>query len=112
MTANPKHRKCDIVFVDGGHTKEVAFSDIDKFSKLAAPGALVMVDDCPQTATSGTKVIETIFKEYPGINNRRYTLLKGRSVCKGNYVSKGGEESVDALGKEGKEKEGKAPQQG
>ena len=109
MNANPKFRKCDIVWVDGGHTKELAYSDIDKFSELAVPGALVMVDDCPKAPATGIKIIETIFKEYPGINNRRYTVLepgtrKARSICKGNYVNKGGDGGVDgaAEGKDGK----------
>jgi len=38
--------RCDVVFVDGGHTKDVAKADIENFARLAAPGALLIVDDC------------------------------------------------------------------
>lgn len=39
--------KCGFVFVDGGHTRALAHADIVNFGALAAPGALLVVDDCP-----------------------------------------------------------------
>lgn len=35
----------DLVFVDGGHSKQIADSDIRHACRLARPGALVVVDD-------------------------------------------------------------------
>jgi hypothetical protein len=36
----------DFVFIDGGHTLEIAEADILNFFKLAAPGAAVVLDNC------------------------------------------------------------------
>ena len=38
-------RKCDVVFVDGGHTLETARCDLAAFAALAAPDAVLLVDD-------------------------------------------------------------------
>ncbi|MEU7531008.1 class I SAM-dependent methyltransferase [Saccharothrix sp. NPDC042600] len=35
----------DLVFVDGGHTFEIAYADLVNARRLARPGALVVVDD-------------------------------------------------------------------
>lgn len=37
--------RCDLLFIDGGHSYEVARADIGHCAGLAAPGALVAVDD-------------------------------------------------------------------
>jgi predicted O-methyltransferase YrrM len=39
-------RKCDIVFHDGAHTKDVVFTDLQNFRPLVSPGALLIMDDC------------------------------------------------------------------
>lgn len=38
--------RCDMIFIDGGHTFDVAQSDIANFQSVAKPGALLVVDDC------------------------------------------------------------------
>lgn len=38
--------KCDLIVVDGGHSFDVAFADIENFNKLAKPGATILIDDC------------------------------------------------------------------
>ena len=40
------HLKCDFVFVDGGHTREVVNSDIENFKLLSSPGTTVVIDNC------------------------------------------------------------------
>jgi len=41
-------QRCDVVFVDGGHTFDIAKSDMENFKSIAKPGALVVLDDCIQ----------------------------------------------------------------
>ena len=38
--------KCDFVFVDGGHTTEIASSDIFWFGRMSRPGTPIVVDNC------------------------------------------------------------------
>ena len=37
---------CDVAFVDGGHSYDVAISDMTFFKKFTIPGGRVIVDDC------------------------------------------------------------------
>lgn len=39
--------KCDIMFIDGGHTYEAALSDFDNFAKIAHNGSIVILDNYP-----------------------------------------------------------------
>jgi len=39
--------KCDLLIVDGGHTYEVAISDLKNFAQMAAPGHMLAIDDTP-----------------------------------------------------------------
>lgn len=39
--------RCDLVFVDGNHMEEGALEDILQFAGVAAPGATMLLDDCP-----------------------------------------------------------------
>lgn len=39
--------QCDLVVVDGGHGAEVCASDLQNFGKMAAPNAIVAIDDTP-----------------------------------------------------------------
>jgi len=45
--------QCDFVFVDGGHSYEVAKADLTNFIKITKPGSLVLVDDCYQEDAPG-----------------------------------------------------------
>jgi len=38
---------CDIIVVDGGHSYDVAMSDLKSFAKMAAPGSILTIDDTP-----------------------------------------------------------------
>jgi predicted O-methyltransferase YrrM len=49
----PDGARCDFVFVDGGHTLEVATADIVNFKSLATPGAMLVVDDCGDVSRPG-----------------------------------------------------------
>ena len=44
---------CDYVFVDGGHSYQVAWGDIANFRELAAPGTTVVVENCNVWGKSG-----------------------------------------------------------
>mmetsp|Transcript_2288 Transcript_2288/g.4236 ORF Transcript_2288/g.4236 Transcript_2288/m.4236 type:complete len:273 (+) Transcript_2288:52-870(+) len=54
-------RKCDFVYVDGGHSQDVASSDLENFAKIAAPGALIVVDDCYHGGTGHIQGVTTAF---------------------------------------------------
>lgn len=58
----PHDTRCDFVFVDGGHSAEVARSDIQNFRLLAKPGAMLVVDDCGEIGRPGAdKDVSTAF---------------------------------------------------
>jgi hypothetical protein len=38
-------KKCDLLFIDGGHSYEVAKADIENFKALATEDSLVIMDD-------------------------------------------------------------------
>lgn len=44
--AIPDGFSCDIIHVDAGHQKDEALPDIKNSMAIAAPGALVLLDDC------------------------------------------------------------------
>lgn len=104
--SGPNKLSCDVVFVDGGHTQEVATADIANFAQLAAPNALLIVDDCEEPAKravadskKGTPwyraAVDASFQteESDGLINEdekkemgMQQLTKDRSVCVGRYV--------------------------
>lgn len=43
--------RCDLIIVDGGHSFEVATSDLSNLAKMASENALVSVDDTPCSAS-------------------------------------------------------------
>lgn len=46
VNENPSY-KCDMIFVDGGHTYEVAYSDLKSFKRLSEANNIVVLDDYP-----------------------------------------------------------------
>jgi predicted O-methyltransferase YrrM len=42
---NTEPNKYDVIFIDGGHEYAIARADMDNCLKLAAPGAIIIVDD-------------------------------------------------------------------
>merc|ERR550514_1313171 len=38
--------ECDLAFVDGGHTEDIAFADIMNFGRLTKTGGRVLIDNC------------------------------------------------------------------
>jgi len=90
------HEKCNLVFVDGGHTQDVAKADLENFARLAAPGALVVVDDCyqagdPPNLTGWHVFVGKAFRDavaagvLMGEMELSKTLDHYRSVCVGRY---------------------------
>lgn len=84
-------RRCDIVYVDGGHTQEVAAADIANFARLARPGALLVVDDCHHGGKGHIQGVTSAFEEavvggkvLEEINLAR-KFTEGRSICVGRY---------------------------
>jgi len=53
--------KCDVIFIDGGHTYEVALEDIRNMAGLAAEKAWVAIDDIGWHEV--TSAVETAVKE-------------------------------------------------
>lgn len=90
-----KWKKCDVVWVDGGHTFQVAFADLENFRTLARPGSLVMVDDCPRVGLAGIQAVELAWEATEGVENKRAQQLdketkgQARNICKGNYGESG-----------------------
>lgn len=41
--------KCDLVFIDGGHTYGVALADFNNFANMAYTGSIVILDNYPDT---------------------------------------------------------------
>jgi len=84
-------RHCDVVYVDGGHTQEVATSDITNFATLSRPGALVVVDDCHhggsghiQGVTDAFQVAVQAGKVLP-LPAMAKKFTQGRSICVGRF---------------------------
>jgi predicted O-methyltransferase YrrM len=74
-------RRCDLVFVDGGHLFENAFTDILFASRLVRPGGLVVVDDlwmpAVRTAIAYFESNVGLSKETPASEAaRRFALLR------------------------------------
>jgi len=84
-------RRCDMVYVDGGHSQEVAASDIANFAKLSKPGALVVVDDCFHGGKGHIQGVTTAFElaveaghvlAEPSLAKQ---FTEGRSICVGRF---------------------------
>lgn len=41
-----KHLRCDVVYIDGGHSYEVVKSDLELYPRLVKPGGYLVIDDC------------------------------------------------------------------
>jgi hypothetical protein len=96
----PLHaRHCDIVYVDGGHSQEVASADIANFAQLARPGALLVVDDCHHSGHGHIQGVTTAFEQAVNAGKvleeramaRKFT--EGRSICVGRYPKSASRES-------------------
>jgi len=84
-------RRCDMVYVDGGHSQEVAATDIANFAKLSKPGALVVVDDCFHGGKGHIQPVTTAFElaveaghvlAEPSLAKQ---FSEGRSICVGRF---------------------------
>jgi predicted O-methyltransferase YrrM len=95
-------QRCDMVFVDGGHSFQCAASDIAKFKSIAKPGALVVVDDCqykgsPELLKAREQVIDPVSKAFAQAVTQnlltaevshKFRGAEGqRAVCLGHYVN-------------------------
>lgn len=94
-------RKCDIVFHDGAHTKDVVYADIKNLRPLASPEALLLVDDCTQKYDYYDPVVSAVKQaqqdNYIGHMADKYyptyteggdlDWKKSRFVCQGAFIS-------------------------
>jgi len=98
-------RRCDIVYVDGGHSKEVAAADISHFAQLSRPGALLVMDDCHHAGRGHIQGVSTAFDEALKADKvvqetsmaRKFT--HGRSICVGRFAKAAGNRSFLANGR-------------
>jgi len=86
-------KKCDIVFVDGGHNFGIAKADIYNFKELAKPGALLLVDDCGQREKTGSRQQHRVTRAFDlAVTENLVTEEKlefkenKRSICVGRYA--------------------------
>ncbi len=65
----------DIIHVDGGHSKEIALSDIREARRLIKPGGFIVIDDCQDTTADGRPCESPVWsaaKEILGEDNLSY----------------------------------------
>jgi len=83
--------QCDVVFVDGGHSHQVALSDLQNFKAMARPNTLVLVDDCTTDASAGIQAVSEAYNEAVAkkvLRNEQdpnAKLQSGRALCLGRY---------------------------
>lgn len=83
---NHKTEKFDLIFIDGGHTTDVAFADITNLRKMAHKDTILVLDDT-RPGNSVTKAVlkaeeqklikKPIFKESPR-GNKHWVVTKYR----------------------------------
>eukprot|EP00408_Alexandrium_pacificum_P064523 CAMPEP_0171169580 /NCGR_PEP_ID=MMETSP0790-20130122/8284_1 /TAXON_ID=2925 /ORGANISM="Alexandrium catenella, Strain OF101" /LENGTH=297 /DNA_ID=CAMNT_0011634425 /DNA_START=89 /DNA_END=980 /DNA_ORIENTATION=+ len=60
-------KKCDVAFVDGGHTTPVALADIENFARLTKSGGLMLLENCNsqgrQRGWGGMNAVNAAYKE-------------------------------------------------
>jgi hypothetical protein len=58
-------KKCDLLFIDGGHSYEVAKADIENFKALATEDSLVIMDDtdAPDVRVAWGEATQGVVKE-------------------------------------------------
>lgn len=82
--------RCDIIFVDGGHYHDQALNDIELLSMMAAPDALVLVDDCTHDGgnMAGAAFVESV---NAGVISETLALARHfgpeRDLCAGRYAT-------------------------
>jgi len=74
---------CDLSFVDGGHSYEVALADIRNFAKLTKPGGRLLVENC------NADQISRGFGGIKAVNDAYQTALKTGTVIHEGQVSTG-----------------------
>lgn len=88
--------RCDMVFVDGNHMEEGALYDMYEFAFVAAPGAKMLIDDCPtqpMVAVAYQRACaQAIVHCPPGTEQAPVATWSGggprrdvRGLCEGNY---------------------------
>lgn len=85
-----REERCDAIFVDGGHDEKVTTADLENFAKLAAPGALLVVDDC-HSDWQGFSSVNAAFTDFVKKGKATEISVLGpkfafhRSVCVARY---------------------------
>jgi predicted O-methyltransferase YrrM len=90
---NNKDSKFDIIFIDGGHTYEIAKTDMENCFHLAHKDTIVMLDDTIFTKgwekgyTIGpTRTWTEHLKQNKIIELNRKDYCNGRGMCWGKYI--------------------------
>lgn len=89
-------RHCDVVYVDGGHSQEIAAADIANFALLSRPGALLVVDDCHHGGKGHIQGVTTAFElavkagKVMEDSPMARTFTEGRSICVGRFPKAAG----------------------
>jgi hypothetical protein len=97
-----KSLACDFVFIDGGHTKDVAWADIINFRELSSAGTVIVMENCNSwNLNNGAGGIGAVNKAYLQAIEMKYIdherqvstgmCLNGgsgdcRELCIGRYV--------------------------
>lgn len=65
--------KCDVVFIDGGHTYQVATADLENLSKRLTKHGVIVIDD---TNCHGNFCTDAAWKDFLSRNKHRFSPLR------------------------------------
>ena len=86
--------KFDLIFIDGGHSYEVAYADLMNSRKLANENTIILMDDIIQNNTSfitdwtvgPTRAWNELIQNKLLVETDSFEWLKGRGMCVGKYI--------------------------
>jgi predicted O-methyltransferase YrrM len=86
--------KFDIIFIDGGHSYEVAYADLMNCRKLANKNTIIIMDDIIQNNTSfidywtvgPSRAWNELIQNKLLVETDSFEWLKGRGMCVGKYI--------------------------
>lgn len=86
--------KFDIIFIDGGHSYEVAYADLMNCRKLANKNTIIIMDDIIQNNISfidywtvgPSRAWNELIQNNLLVETYSFEWLKGRGMCVGKYI--------------------------
>ena len=86
--------KFDLIFIDGGHSYEVAYADLMNSRKLANENTIILMDDIIQNNTSfitdwtvgPTRAWNELIQNKLLVETDSFDWLKGHGMCVGKYI--------------------------